>query len=149
MATMTSTMVKAVRAASAARMASAAARRRQIAQLRAVLQMHKVQNQHRREQVSTGLALLRGRCAALRSQIRQRLQLGRARGNAAETIANDPLQTRILDLLAAHHRGLRAQEIGNELGIDWRTVAPLMSGLVEKGLVDSIDREFYLAGKAS
>ena len=149
MTRMSGTMGKAVQAASAARMASATARRRQIAQLRAALQMHKVQNQHRRQQISKALALLRGRCAEARGQVRRRLRLGRARASGPEPATSDQLHARILDLLGAHDRGLQAQEIGNELGIDWRTVTPLMSGLVEQGLVDSIEQDFYLAGKAS
>jgi len=149
MTRMTSTMVKAVRTASAARMASATARRRQIAQLRTALQMHTVQNQHRRQQISKALALLRGRCAELRRQVRSRLRLGKNRGSRAEPPTPDQLHARILELLAAHDRGLPAREIGNELGIDWRNVTPLMSGLVEKGLVDLIEQDFYLAGKAS
>ena len=142
-------MVKAVQAASAARMASATARRRQIAQLRTTLQMHTVQNQHRRQQISKALAMLRARCAEVRGQVRQRLRLGRTRGSRTEPLTSDQLHARILELLGAHDRGLQAQEIGNELGIDWRNVTPLMSGLVEKGLVDLIEQDFYLAGKAS
>ena len=67
-------MVKAVQAASAARMASAGAAAADRATAHA-LQMHTVQNQHAASR-SEALALLRGRCAEVRGQVRRRLRLG-------------------------------------------------------------------------
>ena len=61
----------------------------------------------------------------------------------------EALDTRVLDILAAHHDGIGVREIGNELGIDWRRLAPVMSGLVAHGLVDQIEQDFYLTVKAS
>jgi DNA-binding IclR family transcriptional regulator len=55
----------------------------------------------------------------------------------------------VLEILERHPRGIGARDIGNELGIDWRRVIGVMSGLVGRGLVDQIEQDFYRAGKAS
>ena len=143
------TLANAVKAASEARKASAAARRLQMAQLRAALQMHKAQNQHHRRQVSDALVRIRGNCAALRAGVRRRLRPAGLAARGAAGPAVDPLHARVLDILGRHPRGIGAREIGNELGIDWRRVIAVMSGLVGRGLVDQVDQDFYRAGKAS
>jgi len=71
---------------------------------------------------------------------RQRLAaLGRA----------DALADRVLDVVDAHPEGVDARDIGNELGIDWRSVTAVTSRLVASGAADQIDRNFYPNGKAS
>ena len=62
---------------------------------------------------------------------------------------SEALHARVLDILAAHHDGIGVREIGNELGIDWRSLAPVMSGLVAHGFVDQIEQDFYPTAKAS
>jgi hypothetical protein len=142
-------LAKAVKAASAARTASAAARRLQMAQLRVALQMHKAQNQHHRRQVSEALVRIRGNCAALRAGVRRRLGKAGAPPRGAVPANADPIHARVLEILERHPRGIGARDIGNELGIDWRRVIGVMSGLVGRGLVDQIEQDFYRAGKAS
>ena len=146
---MNRTLANAVKAASAARMASAAARRLQMAQLRAAVQMHKAQNLHHRRQVSDALVRIRGNCAALRAGVRRRLGTAGASPPGAKPANADPLHAKVLEILERHPRGIGARDIGNELGIDWRRVIGVMSGLVGRGLVDQIDQDFYRAGKAS
>jgi DNA-binding NarL/FixJ family response regulator len=61
----------------------------------------------------------------------------------------EALHARVLDVLDAHPEGISAREIGNELGIDWRSVTAVTSSLVARGAVDHIEQDFYPSGKAS
>lgn len=146
---MNKALATAMRAGSAARRAAAVARRLQMAQLRTAVQMHMAQNHHRRRQVSDALVHLRGNCAAMRTRVRKRLQQGAAPPAAPDPVVSDPLQARVLQVLERHPRGVDAREIGNELGLDWRSVIAATTALVGHGLADQIDQDFYRAGKAS
>jgi hypothetical protein len=61
----------------------------------------------------------------------------------------DTLQARVLGVLAAHPNGIGSREIGNELGIDWRSVTAVTSRLVARGAAQQIEQVFYPSAKAS
>ena len=61
----------------------------------------------------------------------------------------DTLRTRVLGVIEAHPNGIGAREIGNELGIDWRSVTAVTGSLVARGAADQIEQDFYPIGKAS
>ena len=70
---------------------------------------------------------------------------------AATTAATPPsadLDTRVLTVIARHPDGVRAFDVGNELGVDWRRVLEATRNLVAAGAVEQIDQHFYLAAKA-
>ena len=77
--------------------------------------------------------------------------LGRIRALGAPGHENDTeaLRARVLDVLEAYPDGVDARAIGNELGVDWRRVTAVISGLVARGEADQIDQDFYPSGKAS
>ena len=55
----------------------------------------------------------------------------------------------VLGVIRNHPDGISPLDIGNELGIDWRSLIPVMRHLVDTGAVDQIDHELYPAGTAS
>jgi hypothetical protein len=61
--------------------------------------------------------------------------------------SSSELQTEVLDVIDAHPEGIRALDIGNELGIDWRAIVPAARNLVDVGLAERVDDDFYPAGK--
>jgi DNA-binding NarL/FixJ family response regulator len=69
--------------------------------------------------------------------------------SAARPPESETLPPRVLEILAGHQEGIRVRDIGNELGIDWRSLPPILSGLVARGFVDQIEQDFYPTGKAS
>lgn len=68
---------------------------------------------------------------------------------AAKSCAEgEPLQARVLRVISAHPEGVRALDVGNELGVDWRGVLEMTRALVDAGAVEEVDQQFYPA-KAS
>jgi hypothetical protein len=61
----------------------------------------------------------------------------------------DPLQPRVLEIIQNHPDGVRALDVGNELGVDWRRVLGVTRHLADAGLVEQIDQDFYAVRKAS
>lgn len=59
------------------------------------------------------------------------------------------LHAEVLKVIDSHPEGIRALDIGNELGIDWRAIVPAARALVEVGLAEQVDQDFYPAGKVS
>jgi hypothetical protein len=59
------------------------------------------------------------------------------------------LQAEVLSVIDSHPEGIRALDIGNELGIDWHAIVPAVRNLVDAGLAERVDQEFYPAGKGS
>src|SRR4051794_5340726 len=96
---------------------------------------------------------IRDRLAVRRGATAAKMRgLLRCQGGGGPTDGPPPGETlhgQVLEILAAHHDGIRVREIGNELGIDWRGLAPVMSGLVARGLADQIEQDFYPTAKAS
>ena len=94
---------------------------------------------------------------ALARSIRQALRDHRAaiiaslRDRAAPNEAAEPaaLDARVLNVIRQHPGGVHAVEVGNELGVDWRCVLDSTRALVDAGLVEQVDLEFYASPKAS
>jgi hypothetical protein len=59
------------------------------------------------------------------------------------------LERQVLEFIINHPHGVRPLEIGNALGVDWRRVLSVAGALVEAGVVDQVNDEFYPAGKVS
>lgn len=49
----------------------------------------------------------------------------------------------ILEIIARHSEGIKLVEIGNELGVDWRTLIGPSKFLVDEGKVEKIDNLYY------
>ena len=62
---------------------------------------------------------------------------------------HDRLEAEVLRVIARHPEGVRAFEIGNELGIDWRSVPAVAARLVDRAEVEQVAHEFYPVTKAS
>jgi hypothetical protein len=58
------------------------------------------------------------------------------------------LDTRVLSVIARHPDGVRALDVGNELGVDWRRVLEATRNLVAAGAIEQVDQHFYPARKA-
>ena len=59
------------------------------------------------------------------------------------------LQAEVLTVIDSHPEGIRALDIGNELGIDWRAIVAAARTLVDAGLAEQVDHDFYPAGRGS
>jgi hypothetical protein len=59
------------------------------------------------------------------------------------------LEAEVLRVITMHPEGVRALDIGNELGVDWRRVPAVARRLVEHDKVEQIAHEFYPIEKAS
>ena len=53
----------------------------------------------------------------------------------------------MLRSIDAHADGIGALDLGNELGVDWRRVLAVARELVETGIVEQVEQEFYPARK--
>jgi hypothetical protein len=88
----------------------------------------------------------------LRQALRQhRVALIASMKPAAKTAAAPPmadLDTRVLTVIARHRDGVRAVDVGNELGVDWRRILEATRNLVAAGAVEQVDQNFYPARKA-
>jgi hypothetical protein len=130
---------------------SAAARRISVRRLRAEIHCARVQQRQamaRRRAVRHTVAhtirrTLHQHRATVIASVRQVL-LPPAR-TAAEP---EPLQAQVLRVIRAHPEGVRALDVGNELGVDWRGVLEMTRALVDAGAVEEVDHQFYPA-KAS
>jgi len=61
----------------------------------------------------------------------------------------EPVDAQVLRAIERHPHGVRAIDIGNELGLDWREVLGVARSLVQAGRVDEVQNEFYPRRKAS
>lgn len=59
------------------------------------------------------------------------------------------LRIDVLRVIRAHPDGLGAVDIGNELGLDWRWVVGVTRDLIDAGLIQQVEHEFYPVEKAS
>lgn len=53
----------------------------------------------------------------------------------------------ILGVADRHREGIRLVDIGNELGVDWRTLIGTSKSLVDEGKIDKIDNMYYPKGE--
>ena len=58
------------------------------------------------------------------------------------------LDRRVLTVIGRHPDGVRALDVGNELGVDWRRVLEATRNLIAAGAVEQVDQHFYPAPKA-
>lgn len=87
---------------------------------------------------------------SVRAVLRPSAPAPRTRGAAAEHGETpDPFQLRVLQIIQDHPEGVRALDVGNELGVDWRRVLGTTRTLTNAGLVEQIDQDFYAVRKAS
>jgi hypothetical protein len=91
-----------------------------------------------RRQTRTVLAERRARRQQSARRWRVPLRAGAVRA-AAET----GLESEVLRVIACHPEGVRAFDIGNEIGIDWRRVPAIAGKLVEQAIVEQVDHQFY------
>lgn len=52
-------------------------------------------------------------------------------------------EEKILRIVSEHPDGIRLVDIGNELGVDWRTLIPAVRSLVDTGKVEKINNTYY------
>jgi len=100
----------------------------------------------------TTVQLLRSRTRALlrkRRAWRRRRRADIAPAPPADFRDDLWLETEVVGVIARHPDGVRAVEIGNELGVDWRCVPAIVRSLVDRAVVEQIADEFYPARKAS
>jgi hypothetical protein len=50
---------------------------------------------------------------------------------------------RVLGIVRAHEDGIRLVDIGNELGVDWRTLVGVTKSLLEEGAIEKLDCLYY------
>jgi hypothetical protein len=50
---------------------------------------------------------------------------------------------RVLGTVRAHEDGIRLVDIGNELGVDWRTLVGVTKSLLVEGAIEKIDSLYY------
>ena len=69
---------------------------------------------------------------------------GGRQGHSAEA-----LQREVLRVIQQRPEGIHPVEIGNQLGVDWRSTIGPAQALVDVGLVEQIGSELYPAGEVS
>lgn len=62
--------------------------------------------------------------------------------------AGDALAAEILGVIARYPDGVRARDVGNALGVDWRRVVAMVSVLIDAGLAEQIQQRLYSVAKA-
>lgn len=60
-----------------------------------------------------------------------------------------PLEERVLEVIARHPHGIRLVDIGNDLGVDWRSLLGISRTIVEEDKVERIDNLYYPKGGGS
>jgi hypothetical protein len=131
---------------------SAVARHSSVRRLRAEIRRARAQQRlilARRRAVRRAVArairrTLRQQRAGVIASVRRVL----APGDTKPATGAEPLEARVLRVIAAHPEGVRALDVGNELGVDWRGVLEMTRALVDAGAVEEVDHQFYPA-KAS
>ena len=57
-----------------------------------------------------------------------------------------PLRERVLEAITRHPEGIRLVDIGNDLGVDWRSLLGIARTIVEEDKVECIDNLYYPKG---
>jgi hypothetical protein len=101
-----------------------------------------------REQRAAAIASMR---AAIRPITRRASvwELWPSTSSDRRATSGSELQAEVLNVIDGHPEGIRALDIGNELGIDWREIVQAAWTLVDAGLAEQVDHDFYPAGKVS
>ena len=93
-------------------------------------------------------ALLRQRAALIASLRGRRGALDLwSPGDRGPEPTGEGLRAQVLRSIDAHADGIGALDLGNELGVDWRRVLAVAQELVETGMVEQVEQEFYPAQK--
>ena len=93
-------------------------------------------------------ALLRQRAALIASLRGRRGALDLwSPGDRAPEPTGEGLRAQVFRSIDAHADGIGALDLGNELGVDWRRVLAIARELVESGMVEQVEQEFYPARK--
>jgi len=100
----------------------------------------------RRRDVRQALAQTMRR--ALREHRAALLASMKAAGSTAAPPPAADLDARVLTVIGRHPDGVRALDVGNELGVDWRRILEATRNLVAAGAVEQVDQHFYVARKA-
>ena len=58
-----------------------------------------------------------------------------------------PLEERVLDVITRHPEGIKLVDIGNNLGVDWRSLLGISRTIVEEDKVERIDNLYYPKGE--
>ena len=58
-----------------------------------------------------------------------------------------PLEERVLEVITRHPEGIRLVDIGNDLGVDWRSLLGISRTIVEEDKVERIDNRYYPRGE--
>ncbi|MFQ5904538.1 MAG: hypothetical protein ACE5JO_12710, partial [Candidatus Binatia bacterium] len=56
-------------------------------------------------------------------------------------------EEKVLEVIASHPEGIRLVDIGNELGVDWRTLLGISRSIMDEGKVEKIDNLYYPKGE--
>ena len=97
----------------------------------------------------TRVSQVRLQTRAVLGEFRARRRGRNAHGSAPQGDDADWLETEVLRVITRHPEGVRAFDIGNEIGIDWRCVPAVAGRLVERAIVEQIAQQFYPVKKAS
>ncbi len=65
---------------------------------------------------------------------------------APKAAAEDPPLTQkqqVLAIIQAHPDGVRLVDIGNEIGVDWRSLISVVRDLLDEQLVGKMDSHYY------
>jgi hypothetical protein len=63
--------------------------------------------------------------------------------------SSQTLQSEVLRLIQQRPEGIHPVDIGNQLGVDWRSTLGPAQALVDEGIVEQIGSELYPAGEGS
>lgn len=66
-----------------------------------------------------------------------------AEREAAPPVSVFSNEERVLEVIARHPEGIRLVDIGNELGVDWRTLLGIARTIVDEDKVERIDNLYY------
>lgn len=49
----------------------------------------------------------------------------------------------VLGIIKRHRQGVRLIDIGNELGVDWRSLIGVIRGLMAEGKIEKVENLYY------
>ena len=99
----------------------------------------KVENQERTRAWQEVLATLQGGAV-----VAEKVKEEEVKVEAAPPKAARPTAEKVLEVVAKYPEGgIRLVDIGNELGVDWRTLIGSTKSLVDEGQVEKIENVYY------
>ena len=61
----------------------------------------------------------------------------------------EAIKAKILAALKKHPKGMKLRELGNFLGVNWRTLVGPVSSLLRKGVIERLNDFYFLARRKS